>query len=151
MTLDVCPNWCGGFGENSPPLTCGCARGAGKDATIWGANPYTWRSNICNVALHAGVIGPNCGQVVVTPEKVSVAPSVTRNGVGSASSGPVTVSGSPPWQEARLPAMAVAADQNGITLDVCPNWYGGFGENSPPLTCGRSKLRPFGSHRGQRR
>ena len=79
ITLDICPNWYGGFGENSPPLTCGCARGAGKGATIWGANPYTWRSNICSAALHAGVIGPDGGQVVVTPEKVRVAPSVTRN------------------------------------------------------------------------
>jgi outer membrane protein OmpA-like peptidoglycan-associated protein len=83
MTLDVCPDSYGGFNGESPPLTCGCSSEAAKRGNIRGANPYTFESSICRAALHAGVIGANGGQVIVTPENAPVFPGVTRNGVSS--------------------------------------------------------------------
>src|SRR5690349_20974626 len=83
MTLDVCPNSYEGFNGESPPLTCGCAPEATKHGQVFGANPFYWQSGICRAALHAGVIGANGGQVIITPEKAPVFPEVTRNGVSS--------------------------------------------------------------------
>src|SRR6202023_588390 len=78
-TLDICPNWYGEFGEDSPPLTCGCTAAAAKQGGVIGANPYYWQSGICPAALHAGVIGADGGQVIVTPDKAPVFPGITRN------------------------------------------------------------------------
>jgi outer membrane protein OmpA-like peptidoglycan-associated protein len=81
MALDICPTSYGGFDADAPPLTCGCPPGAGKDGTVYGANPYYWQSAICRAALHAGVIGVQGGQVLVTSDKAPVFPAVNRNGI----------------------------------------------------------------------
>ena len=66
-----------------------CFRTVATSATIWGANPYESGSDICRSAVHAGAISTSGGEVKVTSAtKVPVFPSVTRNGVRSASSGP---------------------------------------------------------------
>ena len=87
MTLDVCPSNYGGFDADAPRLTCGCAPEALKGGYVLGANPYYYQSSICRAALHAGVIGAQGGEVVVTPEKATVFPAVTRHGVASTSWG----------------------------------------------------------------
>jgi hypothetical protein len=44
--------------------TCACPAG-GADAIVWGSDPYTADSDICTAARHAGVIGPEGGEVTV--------------------------------------------------------------------------------------
>ncbi len=87
IVLDICPNSYINFPMDSPPLTCACSSEQAKaDATIWGANPYDAGSDICRAAVHAGAITTSGGEVKITPSTgVLVFPSVTRNGVRSAS------------------------------------------------------------------
>ena len=46
-------------------MTCSCATPATYVA-IWGSNPYTYDSNICTSALHAGLISSAGGNVTVS-------------------------------------------------------------------------------------
>ena len=71
------------FPESAESLTCSCPAGF-QQSSVWGSGPYTADSNICTAALHAGVIGPEGGRVVV--QRVP-APSVYR---GTTSTGVTT-------------------------------------------------------------
>lgn len=136
MTLDVCPNNYEGFAADASALSCGCSAAAVKEGTPRGANPYHWLSPICRAAVHAGIIGPQGGTVVVTPERADVFPGVTRNGVvslsyrGDAGFRVSTVAGQVPVSPVQLPAAT-----SGMILDVCPNNYEGFAADAPALTC----------------
>ncbi|MCX7299631.1 MAG: LCCL domain-containing protein [Rhodobacterales bacterium] len=44
---------------------CGCDAAAATSGKVWGSGPYTADSSICKAALHAGVIGPEGGEVLV--------------------------------------------------------------------------------------
>lgn len=55
---------CGSFEAGMYELNCSCPAGFTK-TTIWGSGPYTGDSDICTVALHAGIIGPGGGGVLV--------------------------------------------------------------------------------------
>ena len=137
IKLDICPNNLINFPADSPPLTCACsAEQAKADATIWGTNPYEATSDVCRAAVHAGAISPAGGEIKATSiSGVPVFPSVTRNGVRSASSGPgggFTVASTAGTTTSVSPANSTEA---GILLDVCPNNYINFPLDSPPLTC----------------
>ena len=137
ITLDVCPNSFINFPTDGPELTCTCSTEQAKaDATIWGANPYESGSDICRSAVHAGAISTSGGEVKVTSAtKVPVFPSVTRNGVRSASSGPgdgYTVASASGLAMAVAPVHSTDA---GMVLDICPNSYINFPMDSPPLSC----------------
>ena len=147
MALDICPTDYGSFPEDAPPLTCGCSAAAVKTGTVWGTNPYYYQSALCRAALHAGAIGAEGGQVVVQPEKSTIYPAVTRNGVRAASSGSgkgfrVIVAGEPAAPKSPAPTGAASPgtqpQTSGMTLDICPTDYGNFPEDAPPLTCGCS-------------
>jgi outer membrane protein OmpA-like peptidoglycan-associated protein len=88
IKLDVCPNNVINFPADSPPMTCGCSgEQASADESIWGTNPYEATSNVCRAAVHAGAISTTGGEVTLSlASDVPVFPSVTRNGVKSASS-----------------------------------------------------------------
>jgi hypothetical protein len=138
INMEVCPDSYSGFKEDSPTLTCGCLPPAMKAGDVEGANPYTRSSKICRSALHAGILGVEGGKVVVTPEKAAVYPALTRNGVSSKSS----------WEgfgfrlapgAGVAPVVAstpVTIDESGMSMEVCPDSYSGFKEDSPTLTCG---------------
>jgi outer membrane protein OmpA-like peptidoglycan-associated protein len=82
MVLDVCPTSYASFPNDGPTMTCGCTPAAMKEGRVVGANPYYWQASICRAALHAGVLGAQGGQVVVTSAPdVPVFPAVNRNGV----------------------------------------------------------------------
>ena len=135
MTLDVCPDNYGGFHEDAPVLSCTCPAEAEKAGTVFGANPYYWQSGVCRAALHAGAIGGNGGQIVLTPEQAPVFPAATRNGVSSRSWGPdlgFRITG--PSSGAADHGMR-AGGSSALTLDVCPDNYGGFHEDASPLSC----------------
>ena len=139
MMLDICPTDYGSFPEDAPPLTCGCSADAVKAGNVNGANPYFYQSSLCRAALHAGAVGADGGEIVVTPEKAAFFPAVSRNGVEAGSYGEgmgfriATAAGG------RHAAPASAADaSSGMTLDICPTDYGSFPEDAPPLTCGCS-------------
>ena len=138
MKLDICPADYGSFPEDAPPLTCGCSADAVKAGNVNGANPYFYQSSLCRAAMHAGAVGADGGEIVVTPEKAAFFPAVSRNGVEAGSYGEgmgfriATAAGGTP-----APASA-AATSSGMTLDICPTDYGSFPEDAPPLTCGCS-------------
>ena len=137
MTLDVCPNSFINFPTDGPALTCGCSSEQAKaDATIWGANPYEAGSDICRAAVHAGAITTGGGEVKVSSAtNVPVFPSVTRNGVQSASSASgdgYTVAAA---SGAAVAVAPIQSTEAGIVLDICPNSYINFPMDSPPLTC----------------
>ena len=140
MTFDICPNSFINFPADGAALKCGCsAEQAKADATIWGANPYDAGSDICRAAVHAGAITSVGGEVkVASAMKVPVFPSVTRNGVRSASSGAgdgYTVAAA---SGAATSVAPIHQTETGMTFDVCPNNYINFPMDSPPLTCGCS-------------
>lgn len=66
-----------------------CRCGPARSGTVWGTNPYTADSAVCNAALHAGVIGRNGGVVRLSPApgQRSYLGS-TRNGVTTSRYGP---------------------------------------------------------------
>lgn len=142
LTLDVCPSNYTGFPDDAPVLTCGCSAEQVKDGgTIWGTNPYQNYSSLCRAAVHAGAIKPNGGMIVVKPvREAPFYPSVTKNGIDSASTGS-SIGFS---VEAVGGATAAAAAQqqqpqaNGMVLDICPNNYTSFPMDTPALTCGCS-------------
>jgi len=147
MTLDICPTDYGSFPADAPPLTCGCSADTVKTGTVWGANPYYYQSGLCRAALHAGAIGAAGGQVVVQPEKATIFPAVSRNGVEARSSGPgmgfrvVTREPTAPTSPASPAGSAspgAPPQTTTMTLDICPTDYGSFPDDAPPLTCGCS-------------
>jgi hypothetical protein len=53
-------------GAEEHTCTCGpgpCPDGSGPVNDVWGSAPYSSDSDICRAALHAGVIGPEGGEV----------------------------------------------------------------------------------------
>ena len=132
-TLDICPTNYGSFPEDAPPLTCGCDAASVKQATSMAPIPIDYDSSLCRAALHAGVIGAEGGQIVVSPEKASFFPAVLRNGVEAGSYGGgmgFSVSATADGRRSGSPVF------DGRTLDICPTNYGSFPEDAPPLTCG---------------
>ncbi len=141
---DICPNNLINFPTDSPPLSCMCSTERAKaDATIWGANPYDSGSEICRAAVHAGAISTNGGEIKVTSvTAVPVFPSVTRNGIRSASSGAgdgYTIAAGP---NAASAITTVEVTVEGMTLDVCPNSFINFPTDGPALTCAAQANRP---------
>src|SRR5450755_3448046 len=142
-TMEVCPNDYLAFAEDSAPLTCGCSVDAVKNGSLYGANPYTAISAICRAALHAGAVGAKGGQVVITPApKTPMFPGVTRNGISSNDNSRaglgfrIAAAGGGAAAAPSNAAIVVAA--SGTTMEVCPNDYLAFAEDSAPLTCGCS-------------
>lgn len=72
----------------SGTLTCHCAPSRFSSGGVWGTGVYTYDSNLCNAALHAGVVGRAGGSVTVRslPGQQSYASS-TSNGISSQSYG----------------------------------------------------------------
>jgi filamentous hemagglutinin family protein len=111
MQMEACPDTLTAFRETTAPLTCGCSSEALKDSSnIYGSDVYADVSPVCRAALHAGAIGKQGGQIVVTPrEEPPFYPGVTRNGITSQSNrskwgGAFTVVGlSPPIKQAPSP------------------------------------------------
>ncbi len=72
---------CGTFDPAAGPKACTCAAGP-HAGSVWGSGPYTGDSDVCTAAVHAGVIGPEGGQVIVmgaaAPEGYT---GTTANGV----------------------------------------------------------------------
>jgi outer membrane protein OmpA-like peptidoglycan-associated protein len=111
MQMEICPDTLTAFRETTTPLTCGCSPEALKaSGNIYGSDVYADVSPVCPAALHAGAIGKQGGQIVVTPrEEPPFYPGVTRNGITSQSNrskwgGAFTVVGlSPPVKQAPSP------------------------------------------------
>jgi outer membrane protein OmpA-like peptidoglycan-associated protein len=146
LALDICPNNLINYPAEGPPLSCDCSTEQAKaDDTIWGANPYSTTSSLCRAGVHAGVLGLEGGKIVVTPQgEAAVFPSVTRNGVESASKGKddgFTVAageGAAKSAAADNGAAAKTPLAGAMMLDICPNNYNNFPMDSPPLVCGCS-------------
>jgi hypothetical protein len=70
-------------GLELPEYTCTCGPGLHTQA-IWGSGTYTGDSHLCTAAVHAGVIGPEGGEITVmvvpAPDEYR---STTANGVTS--------------------------------------------------------------------
>jgi branched-subunit amino acid aminotransferase/4-amino-4-deoxychorismate lyase len=142
-TMDVCPNDYLAFAEDSAPLTCGCSVDAVKNGSLYGANPYTAISAICRAALQAGAVGAKGGQAVITPApKTPMFPGVTRNGISSNDDRRTGlgfhVAAAGGGAEAAPSNAAIVVAASGTTMDVCPNDYLAFADDSAPLTCGCS-------------
>lgn len=88
--------------------TCTCPPGP-HDLPIWGSGIYTGDSHICTAAVHAGVIGPEGGEVTVmeVPQPDEY-PSTTANGVTSRS-----------WDDPAFFAMAFQGAPEVAPLPVC--------------------------------
>ncbi len=56
---------CGVIPDESEVFRCDCTAEAMGGGPVWGSGPYTADSNICSAALHAGMIGPEGGVVLV--------------------------------------------------------------------------------------
>ena len=56
---------CGRLPEAAVRHACSCAPAPGATGTAWGSGPYTYDSDICTAARHAGVIGAEGGPVTV--------------------------------------------------------------------------------------
>ncbi|MGE3875342.1 MAG: LCCL domain-containing protein, partial [Parvibaculaceae bacterium] len=89
LMLDICPINYTSFPEDAPVLTCGCSAEEIKAGdTIWGTNPYYSYSSLCRAAVHSCAITPQGGMIVVMPVRVApFYPSVSKNGIDSASTG----------------------------------------------------------------
>jgi len=71
--------------ERGESLTILCPPGcAGQYHALWGSNPYTSDSRVCAAAIHAGVIPPEGGRVVVTlSDGQATYVGSTKNGIES--------------------------------------------------------------------
>ena len=71
-------------GHEGTTAIVSCPAGCAGQGTPYGSNPYTNHSNVCNAAIHAGIIGPNGGRVMVqkTPGRPAYRGS-TANGIKS--------------------------------------------------------------------
>ncbi len=56
---------CGPLPDDAQVYQCGCDPISTESGKVWGSWPYTADSNICRAALHAGMIGPDGGIVLV--------------------------------------------------------------------------------------
>jgi len=66
----------------SPGFSGDCRCDAASSGPVWGTNPYTDDSAVCNAAIHAGVIGPGGGVVHLSPAPgQSRYAGSTRNGM----------------------------------------------------------------------
>nr|WP_277613652.1 LCCL domain-containing protein [Neoroseomonas marina] len=63
-------------------FTCACRAGSMADGPVWGTDTYTADSRICAAARHAGLLGANGGEIVVTAARGAASyRGSTRNGV----------------------------------------------------------------------
>ncbi|MGE3875079.1 MAG: LCCL domain-containing protein, partial [Parvibaculaceae bacterium] len=109
--------------------------------TIWGTNPYYSNSSLCRAAVHSGAITPQGGMIVVKPvREAPFYPSVTKNGIDSASTGASSGFTVEAAGGSTKNATAMQEPQAGtaMTLDICPNNYTSFPMDGPALTCGCS-------------
>jgi hypothetical protein len=75
------------------PFTCICSGEATRVGAVWGSDPYTGDSSLCQAAAHAGAIPRSGGQVTVErAEGRDLYVGTQRNGVGSNDFGPYPVS-----------------------------------------------------------
>jgi hypothetical protein len=73
-------------GQTGAQIRCTCSSGGG--GSVWGTNLYTDDSNICTAAVHAGVMTPSGGAVVLEVQPAqSIFIGTTRNGVTTSSYG----------------------------------------------------------------
>jgi hypothetical protein len=56
---------CGVIPDENEIYRCQCDAVAMAGGPVWGSGPYTADSNICSAALHAGMVGPEGGVVLV--------------------------------------------------------------------------------------
>jgi hypothetical protein len=72
----------------APGFTGNCQCDAGRSGPVWGSNPYTDDSAVCNAAIHAGVIGAEGGVVHLSPAPgQSSYRGSTRNGMSTSDYG----------------------------------------------------------------
>lgn len=87
--MDSCPDDFIAFRGRQAPFTCGCSAEAATIGSVFGVGTYTDSSGVCKAALHAGVIGPQGGQVTLFPEPGRARyGSIMRNGISSVEYGP---------------------------------------------------------------
>ncbi|MCW2241613.1 LCCL domain-containing protein [Azospirillum canadense] len=140
MTMDICPDTFTAFRGTTAPLNCGCSPDALRaSSNVYGSDVYADVSPICRAALHAGAVGKQGGEIIVTPrEEPPFYPGVTRNGITSQSDrskwgGAFSVASSirpPKTPEAWTPA--------GMRMDICPDAFTAFRGTTAPLRCGCS-------------
>lgn len=126
FTVDAVPS-CPQTFENEPaPMTCTCTAEAGRIGAVWGTGTYTTDSRICRAAIHAGVILPGGGTVIVSPAPGQQAyRGSAANGITTTSFGPwrasftlAPASGAPPRQAPAAALPACPADFEGRTEDL---------------------------------
>jgi hypothetical protein len=66
---------CGSLPEGASTHACICAPGP-HGGSVWVSGPYTGDSDVCTAAVHAGVLGPDGGQVIL----ISVLPPESFRG-----------------------------------------------------------------------
>jgi len=72
----------------APGFSGDCRCDAGRNGPVWGTNPYTDDSAVCNAAIHAGVIGEGGGVIHLSPAPgQSSYRGSTRNGVSTSDYG----------------------------------------------------------------
>ncbi len=54
---------CGRYPDDKPNYICTCSSGQ-TSGSVWGSGPYTGDSDLCQAARHAGVIGPDGGEIM---------------------------------------------------------------------------------------
>lgn len=64
--LEACPTTATALRGSGETVECSCDANAASTGNVWGSGPYTDDSRICRAAVHAGVIGPQGGDVSFT-------------------------------------------------------------------------------------
>jgi hypothetical protein len=82
--LDPCPSNASEYRDTDVMIECACTAEAASSGPVWGTGTYTDDSRVCRAALHAGVIGPDGGDVGFTPTDGQESyQGSTQNGVDS--------------------------------------------------------------------
>ncbi len=139
QSAPICPDNYAAFTEDDEPYACTCDALATTNGSIWGTDVYTADSGICRAARHAGVLGPNGGQVVVVPRPGQERyVGVTRNGVTSSNYGPYKLSFAfegAPRATPRRTEPAPRAETAPRSGDVCPDNFVAYADTTEPVGC----------------
>lgn len=111
------------FEGRDQAIACQCSAGAAAEGRVWGSGPYTSDSAPCRAGLHAGVIPPTGGTIVVSPApgqpayRGSSAHGVVSQNYGS-------------WPDSF--SVAAPGSKGEAALPACPT---DFGDRAAPLVC----------------
>ena len=79
---------CQSFSFDAAPYECSCPAATGNTGSVWGSGPYTGDSNVCSAARHAGLVGKDGGDVLITAEPGQASyDGSSANGVNTSSWG----------------------------------------------------------------